>query len=87
MIDRLRRVVDLLRGMVGHLVIVSLTLICHICHKAVVVVSMVGDMLCPPIGQQHRVGALNIASTIRVLPRVEVGPRVIVVHPILKTVR
>ena len=53
MIDRLRRVVDLLRSMVGHLVIVSLTLICHICHKAVVVVSMVGDMLCSPVGQQH----------------------------------
>ena len=53
MIDRLRRVVDLLRSMVGHLVIVSLPLICHIRHKAVVVVSMVGDMLCPPIGQQH----------------------------------
>ena len=53
MIDRLGRMVDMLRSVVGHLVIVSLTLICHIRHKAVVVVSMVGDMLCSPIGQQH----------------------------------
>ena len=76
-----------LRSMVGHLIKVSLTLVCDIRYVAVVVVSMVGDMLGPTIRQSHRIGALNVACTIRVLPCVEVCPRVVVVHSILKTVR
>ena len=87
MVARCRGMVGRLRSMVRHLIKVSLTLVGDIRHVAVVVVSMVGDMLGPTIRQSHGVGTLNIASTIRVLPCVEVCPRVVVVHSILKTVR
>ena len=87
MVSRWRCMVGRLRSMVGHLIKVSLTLIGDIRHVAVVVIGMVGDMLGPTIRQSHRVGTLNVASTIRVLPCVEVCPRVVVVHAILKTVR
>ena len=79
--------VDRLRSMVGHFIKVSLALICDICHIAIVVVSMVGDMLGPAIRQCHRVGAFNVACTVGGLPCVEVCPCVVVVHSILKTVR
>ena len=87
MVARCRGMVGRLRSMVRHLIKVSLTLVGDIRHVAVVVVSMVGDMLGPTIRQSHRVGTLNVAGTIRVLPCVEVCPRVVVVHSILKTVR
>ena len=87
MVARCRGMVGRLRSMVRHLIKVSLTLVCDIRHVAVVVVSMVGDMLGPTIRQSHRVGTLNVACTIRVLPCVEVCPCVVVVHSILKTVR
>ena len=64
MVGRCRGMVCRLRSMVGHLIKVSFTLICHVRHVAVVVVSMVGDMLGPTIRQGHRIGALNIACTI-----------------------
>ena len=79
--------VDRLRSMVGHFIKVSLALICDIRHIAIVVVSMVGDMLSPAIRQCDRVGALNVACTVGRLPGIEVCPGVVVVHSILKTVR
>ena len=79
--------VDRLRSMVGHFIKVSLALICDIRHIAIVVVSMVGDMLGPAIRQGYRVGALNVACTVGRLSCVEVCPCVVVVHSILKTVR
>ena len=82
-----RGMVDRLRSMVGHLIKVSLALICDIRHIAIVVVGMVGDMLGPAIRQGDRVGALNVACTVGRLPGVEVCPGVVVVHSILKTVR
>ena len=81
-----RGMVDRLRSMVGHLIKVSLALICDIRHIAIVVVSMVGDMLGPAIRQGDRVGSLNVACTVGRLPGVEVCPGVVVVHSILKTV-
>ena len=86
MVGRCGGMVGRLRSMVGHLIEVSFSLICDIRHIAIVVVSMVGDMLGPAIRQCHRVGSLNVARTVRRLPCIEVGPRVVVMHSILKTV-
>ena len=83
---RCRSMISRLRCPVGHLVIVSFALICHIRHKAAVVICMIGDMLGPAIRQGDRVGSLNVACTVGRLPGVEVCPGVVVVHSILKTV-
>ena len=78
--------VDRLRSMVGHFIKVSLALICDICHIAVVVVSMVGDMLGPAIRQGHRVGALNATCTVGGLPCIKVCPGVVIMYSIFKAV-
>ena len=87
MVGRCGGMVGRLRSMVGHLIEVSFSLICDIRHIAIVVVSMVGDMLGPAIRQGNRVRALNVACTIGRLPCVEVCPSVVIVYSILKTVR
>ena len=86
-VGRSRSMVCRLRSMVGHLVKVSFSLVCDIRHIAIVVVSMVGDVLGPAIRQRHRVGAFNVACTVRCLPCVEVCSCVVVVHSIFKAVR
>ena len=50
------------RSMVG--IIVGLSFIGDLCHIAIVVVSMVGDMLGPSIRQSNTVRTLNIANSI-----------------------
>ena len=87
MVGRSRSMICRLRSMVGHLVKVSFSLVCDIRHIAIVVVSMVGDVLGPAIRQRHGVGAFNVACTIRCLPCVEVCSCVVVVHSIFKAVR
>ena len=75
-----------LRCPVGHLVIVSFALICHIRHKAAVVICMIGDMLGPAIRQCHRVGALNATCTVGGLPCIKVCPGVVIMYSIFKAV-
>ena len=75
-----------LRCLIGHLVIVSFALICHIRHKAAVVICMIGDMLGPAIRQCHRVGALNATCTVGGLPCIKVCPGVVIMYSIFKAV-
>ena len=56
------RSIGLRKSMVG--IIVGLSFIGDLCHIAIVVVSMVGDMLGPSIRQGHTVRTLNIAISI-----------------------
>ena len=82
MVCRSRCMVGRGRCMVRSRIIVCLSLIGDLSHKAVIVVSMVGDMLGPTIRQGHTVGALHCTTTISCLPSMVVSSRVVIMHTI-----
>jgi len=72
------------RGVVGRRV--SNSIVLHISHVSVVVVSMVLDMLGPAIRKEDRVGSLYITRTISNLSSIEVGSGILVMHSVLVAV-
>ena len=82
MVCRRRCMVGRGRCMVRSRIIVCLSLVGDLSHKAVIVVSMVGDMLGPTIRQGHTVGALNCTTTISCLSSMVVSSRVVIMHTI-----
>jgi hypothetical protein len=63
------------------------SLVGHIRHVAVIIVGAVGDVLRASVGQEDGVRPLHVARPVRVLGRVEAGPRVAVLDPVAVGVR